>query len=158
MSRQRAVLSRVLVAKRSAPQTDQNIFSCVPTMELAWSLARISDHVLPDLLSTPFWEHIEDERICEETSWESLGKRFCGKKLGPRVVTLQDCVLDAFEPYCKHICRLASPPPLSPPCPFGRASAVDNWARACAGIGPCVPRVGLERLRGTRGEGRGRRG
>ena len=41
------------------------------------------------------WEHIEDEGLCEETSWESLGKRFCGKKLGPRVVTLQDCVLGA---------------------------------------------------------------
>ena len=56
--------------------------------ELGWSLARISDHVLPDLFSTTFGEHIKDEWISEETSWESLGKRFCGKTSGPRVVTL----------------------------------------------------------------------
>ena len=51
--------------------------------ELGWSLAKLPDHVLPDLFSTTFGEHIEDEGIREETSWESLGERLRGKTLGP---------------------------------------------------------------------------
>ena len=62
--------------------------SCVAMRELDWSLAKLSDHVLPDLFSTTFGEHIEDEGICEETSWEPLGNPLCGKTLVPILVKL----------------------------------------------------------------------
>ena len=62
--------------------------SCVAMRELDWSLAKLSDHVLPDLFSTTFGEHIEDEGICEETSWEPLGNPLCGKTLGPILIRL----------------------------------------------------------------------
>ena len=51
----------------------------------------ISDHVFPELCSTTFGEHIEEEEECEETYWEPLGKRLCGKSLDPRLAKLSDC-------------------------------------------------------------------
>ena len=64
-----------------------------------------------------------------------------------------------LEPLCLGciLSRIGSIPAVLPSIfPFERASVVDNWARVCETIGPCVPRVGLDRLRGTRGEGRGK--
>ena len=51
----------------------------------------ISDHVFPELCSTSFGEHISEEEEYEETSWEPLGKRLCGKSLDPRLAKLSDC-------------------------------------------------------------------
>ena len=62
--------------------------SCVPMRELNWSLAKLWNHVLRDLFSTTFGEHIKDEGICEETSGEPLGSPLCGKTLAPILVKL----------------------------------------------------------------------
>ena len=84
VSRQRAVLSHELDAKRSARQTDKTS-SCAPMTELGWSLAKLSDHVLPDLFSTTFGEHIEDELDMRGDLMGASGEPPLWQNAGPHI-------------------------------------------------------------------------
>ena len=85
--RQRAVLSHELDTERIARQIDKKTF--LRSYEgVGLELGQVTGRCVPDLFSTTFGEHIEDEGICEETSWEPLGNPLCGKTLGPILIRL----------------------------------------------------------------------
>ena len=142
-------------------------------------MAKLSDHVFPESVWKAFGKHVGEEE--EEEEKEEKGKRredassepleaLLGSigpfwdRLGSKVEAMfgsLEASHGLLEPLCRGciLSRIGGIFAVLPPTfPFGKASVVDNWARVCETIGPCVPRVGLERLRGTRGEGRGRGG